>query len=60
MTVKFDEDRFTLRHDGSFTAAGTWKLDAGKKPREITLVYTKEILPAARCFVFTSGTTKIW
>jgi uncharacterized protein (TIGR03067 family) len=41
MTVKFDEDRFTLRNDGTFAAAGTWKLDAGKKPMEITLVYTE-------------------
>jgi len=41
ITVKFDEDSFTLRHDGRFTASGTWKLGASKKPKEITLTYTE-------------------
>jgi uncharacterized protein (TIGR03067 family) len=41
VTVKFDKDTFTLREAGRFVAAGTWKLGSGKKPKEITLVYTE-------------------
>ena len=44
MTVKFDEDTFTLKEDGRFVGAGTWKLDVDKTPKQITLVYTEEDL----------------
>ena len=41
MTIKFDEDRFTMRKGTAFAGGGTWKLDTGKKPLEIALVYTE-------------------
>lgn len=47
-TIKFDKDRFTIKNDGTFLNAGTWKIDASKEPMEFSYVYTEGAKPGSK------------